>query len=95
MYYVLFYDLVDNMAERRAPFRESHLSLAREYQDRGELLLAGAYGDTAEGALLVFRVPEASTVEAFVRKDPYVANGLVTAWRIRPWQVAVGSWREP
>ncbi|MBP1621029.1 MAG: hypothetical protein H6Q02_1796, partial [Acidobacteria bacterium] len=23
--------------------------------------------------------------------DPYVANGLVTAWRIRPWQVGVGG----
>jgi uncharacterized protein YciI len=94
MYYVLFYDLVDDMVERRAPFRESHLSLAREYQDRGELLLAGAYADTADGALLVFRVPEAETVEAFVREDPYVVNGLVTAWRIRPWHVVVGSWRE-
>jgi len=95
MYYVLFYDLVGNMVERRAPFRESHLKLAREYQDRGELLFAGAYGDTADGALLVFRVSEASAVEGFVQKDPYVANGLVTAWRIRPWQVVVGSCHEP
>ena len=25
--------------------------------------------------------------EEFVRKDPYVANGLVDKWSIRPWHV--------
>ena len=32
-----------------------------------------------------------SVVEAFVGRDPYVANGVVTRWRIRPWTVVVGA----
>jgi hypothetical protein len=30
-------------------------------------------------------------VEAFVRRDPYVAAGVVTRWRIRPWTVVIGG----
>ena len=90
MYYLLFYDYADNAVERRAPYREAHLKLAREFQERGELLLGGAFADPVDGAALVFRASEASVVEGFVDKDPYVASGLVTAWRIRAWTVVVG-----
>ena len=34
MYFLLFYDYVDNVLERRAPQREAHLALVREYADR-------------------------------------------------------------
>ena len=90
MYYLLSYDYADNAVERRAPYREAHLKLAREFQERGELLLGGAFADPVDGAALVFRASDASLVEAFVNKDPYVASGLVRAWRIRPWTVVVG-----
>jgi uncharacterized protein YciI len=29
-------------------------------------------------------------VERFVESDPYVVQGLVTGWTIRPWAVVVG-----
>jgi uncharacterized protein len=32
-----------------------------------------------------------AVVEAFVRRDPCVANGVVTRWRIRPWTVVIGG----
>jgi uncharacterized protein YciI len=95
MYFLLFYDYVPNIVDRRAPFREAHLALARAAQARGELLLGGAYADTADGALLVFRAADASVVEAFVRHDPYVLNGLVPSWKIRPWTVVTGSCHQP
>ncbi|MFI5183777.1 MAG: YciI-like protein [Vicinamibacteria bacterium] len=90
MYFILLYDYADNAVERRAPFREMHLKLAREFQERGELLLGGAFADPVDGAALVFRAGDAKVVEGFVSRDPYVASGLVTAWRIRPWTVVVG-----
>jgi len=90
-YYVLFYDVVDDFVARRAPYREEHLRCAREAHSRGELILAGALADPADRALLVFRVVDQTTVEAFVRKDPYVVNGLVSHWEVRPWTVVVGS----
>ncbi|HEX6595525.1 MAG TPA: YciI-like protein [Acidimicrobiales bacterium] len=91
MYWLLFYDYVDGIAERRGPFRDAHLALAREAQDAGTLLAAGALADPLDGAVFVFRADDASVVEAFVGKDPYVKAGLVTGWRVRRWTVVVGG----
>jgi uncharacterized protein YciI len=86
-YCVLEYEVVkDNYVERRAPFRELHLRLIRDSQGRGEIVMAGALGDPPDGALLVFKAP-ASVAEDFARNDPYVVNGLVTNWVVRPWNV--------
>jgi len=52
--------------------------------------MGGAFAEPVDGAALLFRADEPSTVEAFVRRDPYVANGVVTRWRIRPWTVVIG-----
>jgi uncharacterized protein YciI len=90
-YFALFYYLVDDYVARRAAFREEHLQLAREAHRRGELLLAGALTDPADRALLVFRTADRSTVEEFVRNDPYVTNGLVTRWEVRSWAVVIGD----
>lgn len=91
MYFLLFYDYVENIVERRAPYREAHLGLVREYVARGELVLGGAFSDPVDGAALVFKVDSRATVEEFVTKDPYVVDGLVTGWRIREWTIVVGS----
>jgi uncharacterized protein len=91
MHYLLFYDYVENAVERRAPFREQHLRLAQEALGRGELLMGGAFSDPVDGAALLFQADDPSVVEAFVRRDPYVVNGVVTRWRIRPWTVVVGG----
>jgi uncharacterized protein YciI len=90
MHWLLFYDFVDNMPERRGPFRDAHLALARAAHERGELIIAGAFVEPPNGAVLIFRGDEPVAIEAFVANDPYVANGLVTSWRIRPWLVGVG-----
>jgi len=47
---------------------------------RGELVLGGVLVDPADQALLVFCVEDKSVIEEFVRKDPYVNNGLVNSW---------------
>lgn len=91
-YYALFYrELVLDYVSRRGLYRDTHLGLAREAHARGELLLAGALADPVDGALLVFRANDAKPVEEFVRKDPYVVNGLVKRWEIREWTVVVGN----
>ncbi len=91
-YYALFYrEAVPDFIERRGIFREEHLGLAREAHSRGELLLAGALANPPDGALLVFRADDPTPAEEFVRKDPYVINGLVKRWEIRPWTVVVGN----
>ena len=49
-YFLLYYETVDNYVEKRAPYRAQHLELARDAHARGELLLAGALADPADGA---------------------------------------------
>ena len=91
-YYALFYsELVDDFVNRRTPFRDEHLRLARESFDAGEIQLAGALADPADGALLIFRAPDAAVAEAFAKNDPYVKNGLVKKWHVRKWAVVIGN----
>jgi uncharacterized protein YciI/heme-degrading monooxygenase HmoA len=89
-YYALIYEVVDDYVARRGEFREQHLRVAREVRERGELVLAGAFAEPVDRALLVFRTDEKNEVEEFARKDPYVVNGLVKKWEVRPWKVVVG-----
>ena len=91
MYFLLQYDYVDNVVERRAPYRERHLALVNEYVEKGGLVLAGAYAEPVDGAVLVFKTDERAKVEEFAIQDPYVKNGLVTEWRIREWTVVAGT----
>lgn len=90
-YYALIYYVVSDYISRRATYRDEHLRLAREANHRGELVLAGAFNEPADRALLIFRATNATVVETFINQDPYVVNGLVTRWEIRPWTVVVGN----
>jgi uncharacterized protein YciI len=90
-YYALIYYVVDDYVARRAAYRDEHLRLARAAQQRGDLLLGGAFADPADRALLVFRAADRSVVEEFVRNDPYVRAGLVTRWEVRQWNVVIGN----
>jgi hypothetical protein len=89
-YFALTYDVVPGFVDRRMAYREAHLKRVRDAHERGELMLAGAVGDPPDGALLVFRAESASVAEEFARADPYVTEGLVTAWRARVWNVVIG-----
>lgn len=47
MYYILFYETLDDYVEKRAPYREAHLEYANAAHDRGELKIAGAFDEPA------------------------------------------------
>lgn len=91
MHYILFYRVAEDYLERRTQFREAHLERIRQAHDRGELVLAGALADPADGAVLVFRGSSPQAAEAFAQADPYVLNGLVKSWEVRKWTVVIGD----
>lgn len=91
MHYLLFYDVVDNYAERRTPFRKDHIAHAKAAFERGELVLAGALANPVDGTVLLFKGDSPAAAEAFAKADPYVANGLVTRWRVREWTTVIGK----
>jgi uncharacterized protein YciI len=91
MHFLLIYDLVPDYLERREAFRGDHLRLAWDAHARGELLLAGALAEPTDHAVLLFQGDSPEPAERFARSDPYVLNGLVTSWRVRPWITVVGK----
>jgi uncharacterized protein len=91
MHYLLFYEFVPDYLARRAEFRSEHLRLAWAANERGELVLAGAYAEPADGAVLLFDCDSAEVPERFAAADPYVRNGLVTKHWTRPWTTVIGA----
>jgi hypothetical protein len=91
VYYILFYKTFDNYVERRAPYREAHLAYARAAHESGELVMAGVLAEPADGAVLVFKGKGPAAAEKFAQNDPYVKNGLIAEWRVRPWTVVIGG----
>jgi uncharacterized protein YciI len=91
MHYLLLYDVTPDYLERRGAFRNDHLALAWAAQARGELVLAGALAEPADGAVFLFQGESPAAAQAFAEADPYVRNGLVSRWRVRPWTTVVGD----
>jgi len=90
-YYILFYKTVEDYVERRKLYRKEHLEYAQSAFKKGILILAGAYADPADGAVLIFKGVDQSVAEEFAKNDPYVKNGLVVEWKVRPWTVVIGN----
>lgn len=91
MHYLLMYELAPDYLERRGEFRNEHLKLAWDAQERGEIVVAGALSDPADMAVLMFLAESPELVEKFAKADPYVIHGLVTGYRIRQWNTVVGD----
>jgi hypothetical protein len=85
---LVFYDYVEDIVERRVPYREEHLARLAAAKEAGVVLAAGALGDPPTGAAIVV-AGDPAAAEALIAGDPYVVNGLVTGWRIVPWNVVV------
>ncbi|HWF55110.1 MAG TPA: YciI family protein [Solirubrobacteraceae bacterium] len=86
MQYILFYDYVPDMAERRGPYREAHLQRIFERRRDGHVTAAGGLGDPVHGAAIVFKDTDPTAIERFAAGDPYVIAGLVVRHRIEPWR---------
>jgi uncharacterized protein YciI len=90
-HFLLFYEYAPDYLEKRGALRPAHFAHAKPAVARGELVLGGACTDEGPPVgIIVFRALSRETVEAFARADPYVVNGLVTAWRVREWTTVVG-----
>ena len=93
--YLLHYDYIPEVLEKRGPYREAHLGLAKKLIEEGRCLSGGPTGPTRNemeiptGALFIFTDYEAA--EEMVANDPYVSNGIVTKHKIEEWNVVVSK----
>jgi uncharacterized protein len=91
MHFLLIYELSADYLERRAAFRDRHLTMAWAAAERRELLLGGALEAPVDRAMLLFEADSPAVPEAFARADPYVTEGLVTRWEVRKWNTVAGD----
>jgi len=89
--YVLQYDYVENVLEKRAPYREAHLAAFGKQVQNGNLILGGVINYPPTGALIIFRNLTVDDIEQFVQQDPYVINGIVTKYTIQPYIATTGD----
>jgi hypothetical protein len=89
MYYILFYKACEDYENKRMPYRSEHLDLIKKYNEEGYILMAGAYSDPIDGAVIIFKCEDVSLIEDFIAQDPYVNFGLVPEWTIRAWTVVI------
>jgi len=90
--YVLRYDYVPDVLEKRGPYREGHLGLAKQMIQDGKCVVGGPFAETASpsnptGAYFLFTSAEAA--QEFADKDPYGSGGIVTKYSIVEWSVAL------
>jgi len=90
-HFLLIYQLTPEYLPKRPEFRNEHLGLAWEFQRSGKLGLGGALAEPVDQSILLFQCETPAEIEEFVRRDPYVANGLVKSWEIRLWTTVVGD----
>ena len=82
---LLLYVYVEDVLERRPPYRDEHLALIHSWKDDGRLLMAGPLGDPPTGAAFIFQVNDPDEVDDFVANDPYVSAGIVTSHSLERW----------
>ena len=91
--YLLNYEYIPDVLEKRGPFREGHIGLAKDMIEKGTCISGGPTLIPGEGvpngALFIFNSKEAA--EDFVKGDPYVEGGIVTSHSISEWSVVVGN----
>ncbi len=91
MHYILFYKYGGDYIKKREPHRAEHLRHLKKAHERGDLLMAGALNDPPDGAAIIFRGDDPAVARDVAVNDPYVQNGVVLEWDIRPWKVVVGE----
>ena len=87
--HLLLYKYVEDMAERRIPYREAHLAHINAARDAGQLVIAGGLGDPVAGGALGFKGLTRADVEAWSDDDPYWKAGLVVERIVEPWKLGL------
>jgi uncharacterized protein len=89
--YVLLYTAADDVLTNAPPHFPAHRARLDEFHARGTLLAVGTFGNPQdEGSMAIFTTRESA--EEFARDDPFVVNGVVSAWEVREWnQVDFGD----
>ena len=91
IYHLLTLDYVEDILEKRDPYRADHIAGAKAAEADGKVVLAGALQNPTDAGVFVFKDCDEAFVDAFVKADAYDKAGLVPGYTIRPWMIVVGA----
>ena len=83
---------------RRQGVRPHHLDGIQPLVDAGNILAGGAMLDddgTMRGSVLLVDFPSRAELDAWLKHDPYVTDGVWEQVDVVPFRVAVGAWMPP
>jgi uncharacterized protein YciI len=84
MKHVMTYRAVEDFLPLAQTHFPAHVERLREFHGRGVLLMVGTFDEPMNGdAMGIFTSREAA--EEFIAGDPFVLNGVVASWSVRPW----------
>ena len=90
-YLLLTLDYVEDILEKRDPYRAEHIAGAKAQEAAGKCVLAGALQNPTDKGVFVFKDCDEAYVKNFVESDAYYKAGLVPSYTIRPWMIVVGA----
>jgi uncharacterized protein YciI len=95
-YVVIARDGTDAHAkDRRLRTRPAHLDGIERFVERGEILVGGAILDdegNMVGSIVLADFTTRSELEAWLKADPYVTEGVWQEVEVRGFRPAVGAW---
>lgn len=64
----------------------AHLARSKEFHERGDLLMGGAFRDRLEEPVSTMAIlRDRDAAEEFVRGDPFVLKHMVSDFQVREW----------
>jgi uncharacterized protein len=86
--YVMWGSYCENVAEKRAPFRQAHLDGLAQQKAAGTLITIGPTQDLTK-VFAIYDAQHADEVKALVEADPYWQNQIWTDYQIYEWIQAI------
>ena len=83
----------ESSAAHRDEVRPSHRAWVDGVADEGRILASGPYED-GTGALILFKVEDATTLEGLLEQDPFAVAGLISSTRATAWNPVSGPLAE-
>lgn len=94
-YFVIFmtttYRSLDQVRANAPEALAAHLARSKALHAQGTLLMAGAFLDKPNEPISTMAVcTSKAAAEDYAKGDPFVLNGMVSEWSIRPWANLLG-----
>lgn len=91
MHFPPIHEVATDHLQRRTAHRAIHLAHAQAAVDQGKRVPVGAAGNPPDSAVPLFQADDDGPARRFAEHDPYVLEGLVTGWTVKPWTTVAGA----